>query len=370
MPTILIVDDEPANLALLNEVLAPHFRVLAANSGQRALALIVTSPQPDLILLDIMMPGKDGYMILREIIQNPATADIPIIFVTALNDEHNEEYGLNLGAVDYISKPIKPALVLARVRTHLELKLARDRMREQNRWLEEEVAQRVSEIELVQDVSLAALAELAETRDDDTGNHILRTQSYIAQLTKFYLASDNTQLDEHTANMIVKASPLHDVGKVGIPDAILLKPAPLTPEEFAIMKTHAEIGANAIAQALKRALNMHTPVTDKYARHALDVLETAQDIARSHHERWDGKGYPHGLAGEAIPFSARLMALADVYDALISERIYKAAMLPEQAWEIILEGKGKQFDPAVVEAFDACHEEFGHIARRFQDSSK
>ncbi|MDD4880520.1 MAG: two-component system response regulator [Gallionellaceae bacterium] len=358
--TLLIVDDEPANLALLARVLQPHYRVRAANSGERALETAASTPRPDLILLDVMMPEMDGYAVLVHLREDPQTSDIPVIFVTALDDEVNEEHGFSLGAVDYIAKPIKPAIVLARVATQLELKLARDRLVEQNTWLEAEVARRMEEILTIQDVGLHALAELAETRDSETGNHIRRTQEYVASLAHQLgeLPRYRASLDQHTIQLIAKSAPLHDIGKVGIPDAILLKPGKLTPEEWAIMKTHARLGADAIDRAVR---DTGKPVA---------FLTLAREIALWHHERWDGGGYPDGLAGEAIPISARLMALADVFDALVSRRVYKPALSFEQARAIIVEGRGSQFDPDVVDAFLARQDEFVAIANRYADAAQ
>jgi putative two-component system response regulator len=369
--TVLVVDDTPQNITILGELLQPHYTVRATNSGERALQAVRSQPQPDLVLLDVMMPGMDGYEVLQCLKADKATQNIPVVFVTALGDEQNEEYGLELGAVDYIAKPFKPAIVLARVRTHLELKQARDRLAHQNEWLEQEVARRMSENLLIQDLSMRALACLAEARDTDTGNHILRTQTYIATLgrhlrqhERFRDALSGKQIDR-----IVKAAPLHDLGKVGIPDAILLKPGRLTPEEMEVMKTHPSIGAAAIEKAMKESLAAADEAMAAQASGAFAFLQTARDIALTHHEKWDGSGYPQGLQGDAIPVSGRLMALADVFDALICRRVYKEAMPIEQATEIIVAGRGKHFDPDVVDAFLACRDEFLEIANRFRDES-
>ena len=369
--TVLVVDDTPQNITILGELLQPHYTVRATNSGERALQAVRSQPQPDLVLLDVMMPGMDGYEVLRRLKADKATQNIPVVFVTALGDEQNEEHGLELGAVDYIAKPFNPAIVLARVRTHLELKQARDRLAHQNEWLEQEVARRMSENLLIQDLSMRALACLAEARDTDTGNHILRTQTYIATLgrhlrqhERFRDALSGKQIDR-----IVKAAPLHDLGKVGIPDAILLKPGRLTPEEMEVMKTHPSIGAAAIEKAMKESLAAAEEAMTAQASGAFAFLEAARDIALTHHEKWDGSGYPQGLQGDAIPVSGRLMALADVFDALICRRVYKEAMPIEQATEIIVAGRGKHFDPDVVDAFLACRDEFLEIAHRFRDES-
>ena len=355
--TLLIVDDEPANLAVLTHLLRPHYRVRAVNSGSRCLVAVQPLPRPDLILLDVMMPEMDGYEVLTRLRADPATRDIPVLFVTALDDDVNEERGLALGAADYLTKPIRPGVLLARVRTQLEAKRGRDFLRDQNALLDAEVARRMRENELTQLVSIRALAHLAETRDPETGNHILRTQGYVHQLATAlqHHPRFSAVLTPRYIDLLTKSAPLHDIGKVGVPDAILRKPGPLTPEEWAVMKTHAEIGAEAIERA---EADIETPV---------EFLVLAKEIAHWHHEKWDGSGYPFGLAGEAIPLSARLMALADVFDALISVRVYKPAMPYEDARDVIVAGRGHHFDPDVTDAFLADYAEFVRIAERHRD---
>jgi len=366
--TVLLVDDEPSNLTVLSQLLEPHFRVLAANSGERALRLAAAAPAPDLILLDIMMPGMDGYAVLRSLRDGTATRDIPIIFISAMDAPGDEEFGLGLGAVDYISKPIQPSVVLARVRTQMVLVAARRRMNEEKRWLEQEVARRLEQVELVQDLSLTVLAELAEARDNDTGHHIQRTQAYVGVLAEQLSATLEQPLPRRQISLLVKASPLHDIGKVGIPDHILLKPGKLTPGELSIMRTHAEIGAHAIERAIHRTLDAHNDLTDGYVSHSVEFLLVAREIALTHHEYWDGNGYPEGLNGDAIPLSGRLMALADVFDALISARVYKPPMSPSKAREYILSQRGRQFDPLVVACFEARFDDFVATARRYSDT--
>ena len=358
--TILIVDDAPENLAVLGEVLAPAFKVRAANSGARALQIAASTPRPDLILLDIMMPDMDGFEVLARLREDVATRDIPVIFVTAMDAVADEERGLALGAVDYIAKPIQPAIVMARVRAHLELKQARDWLKDQNSYLEAEVARRMQENLMIQDVSIRALARLAEVRDLETGNHLLRTQGYVQTLAE--ALQDHPRfaavLTPRFIRTLVKSAPLHDIGKVGIPDHILQKPGPLTAEEWHIMKTHAKLGSDAIGNA------------ERDAEHPIDFLAVAKEIAHRHHEKWDGSGYPDGLAGDGIPVSARLMALADVFDALTSRRVYKPPMSTEQAAAIILQGRGVHFDPDVVDAFIATRDRFDAIARRYSDGEQ
>ena len=355
--TLLVVDDNPDNLMLLCELLRPEYQVLAATSGPRALELAGNRPRPDLILLDVMMPQMDGYDVLARLREDARTRDIPVIFITAMNATRDEEHGLEQGAVDYITKPIRPAILLARVRTHLELKQWRDRLANQNTFLEEEVARRMAENQTIQDVSIHALGCLAEMRDPETGDHIRRTQNYVQALARRLQQHPRFTaiLSDQTVRLLTKSAPLHDIGKVGIPDHVLQKPGKLTPAEWTIMQTHARLGAEAIEHAERDAAK---PVA---------FLALAREIAHWHHEKWDGSGYPDGLAEKAIPASARLMALADVFDALISPRVYKAPLGFDQAREIILEGRGSHFDPDVVDAFLAIFDEFKDIAERYRD---
>lgn len=356
---ILVVDDTPQNLSLIAGLLRDDYRVLVANSGERALALAEGEQPPDLILLDVMMPDLDGYEVCRQLKASPTTRDIPVIFLTARNEVEDEQRGFDVGAADYVTKPISPPIVLARIHTHLMLKRARDLLVDQNTYLETEVRRRMRELAAVQDATIMAMASLAETRDNETGNHIRRTQHYVRALAlhvrehpRFCAALANA-ID---IEMLYKSAPLHDIGKVGIPDHILLKPGKLTEAEFEIMKLHTTLGRDAIQAA--EAL-LETP--DNF-------LHYANEIAYSHQEKWDGSGYPQGLSGEAIPLSARLMAVADVYDALISRRVYKPAYSHEVAVDIIRAGRGNHFDPDLVDAFLELSEEFRAIARRFADA--
>jgi putative two-component system response regulator len=358
--TVLIVDDAPENLQVLGELLQPHYRVKVANSGERALQITAGDTRPDLVLLDIMMPEMDGYTVLERLRADPRTRDIPVIFVTAMGAVTDEEHGLALGAQDYIAKPIKPGIVLARVRTQIELKEARDWLKNQNAFLEAEVARRMAENILIQDVSIRSLARLAEVRDPETGNHLLRTQGYVRTLAEHLRTHPNfaALMTPAYIETLVKSAPLHDIGKVGVPDHILLKPGKLSAEEWVIMKTHAKLGSDAIENA------------EHDAEQPIQFLALAKEIAHWHHEKWDGSGYPDGLAGHDIPACARLMALADVFDALISRRVYKEPFTAEKACAIILEGRGAHFDPEVVDAFVATRERFLEIARRFADTEE
>jgi putative two-component system response regulator len=384
--TVLVVDDTPENLTVLGELLQPAHRVRVANSGKQALRVANSAPRPDLILLDVMMPDMDGFMVLRELRANPQTRDIPVIFVTAMDTDGDEQHGLGLGAVDYITKPVRPAVVLARVNTHLELKQARDRLRNQNAWLESEIAGRMRDNLLMRDVSIRALASLAEARDMETGRHIRRTQAYVELLVESLRAHPRFSrfFSDAMARMVGMAAPLHDIGKVGIPDSILLKPARLTRDEYEIMKTHSVIGGDAIEQAMRgelseadfMVLQNHCTLggdaldaaVGEFESAPLAFLAVAKEIALWHHEKWDGSGYPHGLAGDAIPIPARLMALADVFDALASRRIYKEPLAFEATVATIRDGGGEHFDPDVVAAFLANQDAFRDILDRYADT--
>jgi putative two-component system response regulator len=356
--TILVVDDTPDNLALMMDLLKDTYKVRLANSGERALKMLVGSPPPDLILLDIMMPGMDGYEVCQRLKSNPNTRDIPVVFLTAKTEVEDEKRGLEIGAVDYLTKPVSPPIVLARIKIHLALKAHADFLRDKSDFLENEVTRRTREVMAIQDVTILAMASLAETRDSDTGNHIRRTQFYVKALAEHLRNHPRfaASLNESTIQMLFKSAPLHDIGKVGIPDRILLKPGRFDAHEFEVMKTHTTLGRDAIAHAEKQ-LGMQ-----------VDFLSMAKEIALSHQEKWDGTGYPQGLAGDAIPMSARLMAVADVYDALISRRVYKEGMPHAQAVGIIAQGRGSHFDPDIADAFVALRDEFYAIAQRFADS--
>lgn len=357
--TVLVVDDTPANLSLMTGLLRDIYKVKAAIDGEKALRIAQSDAPPDLILLDIMMPGMDGYEVCRRLQANPVTRDIPIIFLTAKAGIEDEKMGLELGAVDYITKPISPPIVLARVRNHLALKASADFLRNKADFLEAEVVRRTAEVMAIQDVTIMAMASLAETRDSDTGNHIRRTQHYVkvlAQHLRKHPRFASVLDDDRYIALLFKSAPLHDIGKVGIPDRILLKPGKLTFEEFEIMKTHTTLGRDAI-QSAEEHLGMK-----------VEFLNLAKEIAYGHQEKWDGSGYPQGAAGEAIPVGARLMAVADVYDALISRRVYKEGMPHDKAAAIIVQGRGQHFDPDIVDAFVAVQDQFIAIAQRFADT--
>ena len=356
--TVLVVDDTPNDLSLIANLLRDDYRVQVARNGESCISIAGADKAPDLILLDIMMPELDGYEVCMRLKANPATRSIPVIFLTGKTSVEDEQKGFELGAVDYITKPVSPAIVRARVATHLALKTRADFLLSKNDFLEEEIDKRDRAMTAIQDVTILAMASMAETRDSETGNHIRRTQHYVQALAEKLKANPRFSafLTEGNINTLFKSAPLHDIGKVGIPDRILLKPGAFTPQEFEIMKTHTTLGWDAINNA---ELMLGTKA---------EFLTMAKDIALSHQEKWDGSGYPQGLKGDAIPVSARLMAVADVYDALISRRVYKEGMPHEAAVAIIQQGKGQHFDPDMVDAFTGIHEEFRAIAARFVDS--
>jgi putative two-component system response regulator len=358
-PTILVVDDSSTNLSLLFGLLHESYTVRAANHGAKALAL-ASQEEPDLILLDIMMPDISGYEVCRKLKANPHTQHIPVIFLTSKNEIENEEMGMALGAVDYITHPISPEILLSRLRAHLLDASHARTMRVNNEYLEFEVAKRTRDMAALQEVTILALASLAEVRDVETGNHLRRTQNYIRALARHLRNHPrfSSFLSNSVIDMLFKCAPLHDIGKVGIPDRILLKPGPFEPHEFEIMKTHPRLGYEALMQAQEANVA------------SFEFIEIAKQIVYSHHEKWDGTGYPQGLAGDAIPIPARLMALADIYDALISRRVYKVGMNHEKACAVIAEGRGKHFDPDVVDAFLKRTDEFHDIAQRYADSDE
>ena len=306
-PRLLLVDDEPTNLQVLRHVLQADYRLLFATDGARALQ-VAREQQPQLILLDIMMPGMDGYAVCRALKADPATAGIPVIFITALNDSQDETAGFDVGGVDYLTKPVSPPVVRARVRTHLSL-VRMDELRE-------------TRLQIVQ-----RLGRAAEYKDNETGMHVIR-MSHFSKLLALAAGCSPAWAED-----LLNAAPMHDVGKIGIPDAVLRKPGPLDADEWATMRRHPEIGAEIIGE------------------HPSGVLQLAREIALAHHEKWDGSGYPRGLAGEAIPLSARIVAIADVFDALTTRRPYKEPWPVQDALDHIAAQAGKHFDPALVALF-------------------
>jgi putative two-component system response regulator len=322
-PRLLVVDDEPTNLQVLRHVLDKDYRLLFATDGTRALQL-ARQQQPRLVLLDVMMPGMDGYAVCAALKADPATAAIPVIFVTALTDAADETRGFDAGGVDYITKPVSAPVVRARVRTHLSL-VRTEELRE-------------TRMQIVQ-----RLGRAAEYKDNETGMHVIRMSHFAHRLA---LAAG---CGAEWADDLLNAAPMHDVGKIGIPDAVLQKPGPLDPQEWATMRRHPEIGAEIIGE------------------HPSGVLRLARSVALAHHEKWDGSGYPAGLAGEHIPLEARIVAVADVFDALTSVRPYKKAWAPEDAMAHIAAQAGQHFDPELVHLFAPLLPELLDIRQRWQD---
>ena len=369
---VVVVDDQVENLHLLVSLLSPHHNVHPFVEGEAMLGYLASGKPADLILLDVVMPSIDGYELCRKLRAMPDMQDIPIVFLTALDSMDDEAHGLALGAVDYIFKPFSPPIVLARVANHVSLGRVLRLMVNQNDALDHRIAERTAQLaqrnlELqvalqqvaqVQDVTILAFSSLAEARDNETGRHLRRTQNYIRELAlalrknPLYAAA----LDDETIELLYKSAPLHDIGKVAIPDHILLKRGRLDPDEFKIMQGHAEHGRRVIAAAEANLDESNT------------FLHYAREIAYGHHEKWDGSGYPNGVCGTAIPLAARLMAVADVYDALTSRRVYKLAMSDQKAVEILVDGRGSHFDPAIIDAFLSIEGEFSAIAGRFGDA--
>ena len=363
-PLILLVDDEPAVLASLNDTLRNDFRTRIANSGHRAMELAVLTPRPDLVVLDVEMPGMDGYEVCRLLKEDSRTSEIPVIFLSGRREPDDIMRGLDLGAVDFVSKPVVVPILRARVRNHLRLQEAKQALLDQNRLLEAVVSERTMELtrqthEVIktQESTILALGALAETRDNETGNHIKRTQGYVKVLCDalYPLPKWRQGYDQDTFELMWKTAPLHDIGKVGIPDSILLKPGKLTPDEFEVMKTHTVLGQQALG------------VPDEQVLSGRSFLAIASQVACFHHEKWNGRGYPHSLAGNEIPLPARLMALADVYDALVSARVYKAPMKHEDAMSIIVEERGRQFQPDLVDCFCEHAEVMQKIAQQYAE---
>jgi putative two-component system response regulator len=349
-PTILIVEDEPINVKLLIEALGEEYTFRVAPDGVAALASVKKN-LPDLILLDIVMPDMDGFAVCRRLKYDPALRDISVIFLTALSGDLNEAQGLELGVVDYITKPFNPAIVKARVRNHLELKFYRD-------LLEDIVRKRTADLEQTQEATIAGMALLAEYRDPETGGHIQRTKHYVRTLAEAMSARYPDTLTPEYIDLLYRSAPLHDIGKVAVNDSILLKPGELTSEEFSEMKRHTLVGSEVIRRA-------EMLLGEK------SFLSVAREIAEFHHERWDGSGYPHGLKGEEIPLNAQLMAIADIYDALTSRRVYKPPYHHKKAFDIIINGddriRPEIFSPAIVDGFRAVHLEWMRISSDFLD---
>lgn len=334
-PVVLIVDDAPESIDVLRGVLGADYQVKAAIHGSVAFELVESAP-PDLILLDVMMPDIDGYEVCRRLKENPATAGVPVIFVTTLSDTGSEARGLELGAVDYVTKPFVPSLVRSRVKTHVTL-------HRQNLSLEAQVRERTAELLDTRLEIIRRLGRAGEYRDNETGMHVVR-MSHIARIVGL-----RSGLSEGEAELVLQAAPMHDVGKIGIPDRILLKPGPLDRDEWEIMKRHTTIGAEILGD------------------HPSELMRAARLVALRHHERWDGSGYPDGLAGEAIPKIARVVAIADVFDALLSARPYKRPWTVEATIETLRAENGRHFEPSAVSALLDTLPECLAVRSRYQD---
>lgn len=342
-PVILLVDDTETNIDVLLDILSDFYEVSVALDGESALE-IALEDQPDIILLDVMMPGMDGYEVCRRLKRQKETAEIPIVFVTARNEVADEAKGFDLGAVDYITKPVSPAIVKARVKTHVQLKMAQKAIQNQNHVLEERVQQRTVELRETQLDIIRKLCRAAEFRDNETGLHVIRMSHYSRIIGVAHGMKDAD------ATLLLNASPMHDVGKIGIPDHVLLKPGKLTKEEFDVIKTHPEIGTQIIGDDPS------------------PLLQMAYQIAYTHHEKWNGRGYPQGLKGADIPLVGRISAIADVFDALTTKRPYKEAWPTEKAIDLIQKERGEHFDPDLVQAFMKSTDAILDVKERFGEA--
>ncbi len=352
--TIMVVDDTPANLRLLEQMLGEQYhRVLTFPRGALALKAAISNP-PDLILLDINMPEMNGFELCRHLKLNDTLKDVPVIFISANSDTDNKLKAFSMGGVDYVTKPFQVEEVNARIKTHLRLSYLQKKLECRNSDLKEIVREKVRELSESQLATTFALTKLAESRDDDTGQHIERTRNFCRLLAERLRQHPDycNRISKAFIESIYHCAPMHDIGKVAIPDHILLKPGKLTADEFDVMKTHAEIGADTLEG-----------VRANYPQNMFVTMGV--EIARCHHEKWDGSGYPAGLRGEDIPLSARIMALADVYDALRAQRPYKSPFSHAKSCEIIMADSGTHFDPVIGGTFKLCCDEFDTILQQF-----
>ncbi len=353
--SILVVDDTPENLRLLVRALSgAGYRVRAAPSGEIALRM-ARNEHPDLVLLDVDMPIMNGFQVCELLRADEALARIPVLFISAMHDAESKVKAFRAGGRDFVTKPFNIDEVLARVATHVDLRRLEIAMHKQNTELERIVAAQVHEISEAQIATIVALARLSESRDDNTGMHVERIGQLSQVIARSLMAREGSasKLTEESIHVIGKAATLHDIGKVGIPDAILLKPGKLTAEEFTIMKTHTTIGAATL-----------DAVHQSYPRN--ELVRVGADIARSHHEKWDGSGYPSGLSNTSIPLSARIVAAADVYDAIRASRPYKPSQPHEAAAQALRDGYGKHFDPSVIDAFNDVEAEITEVWHALQ----
>ncbi|MFG0380175.1 two-component system response regulator [Pseudomonas sp. zbq_18] len=351
-PLILLVDDTPENLTLMSELLLDHYLIKVASNGARALRIAAES-QPDLILLDIMMPEMDGYEVCRRLKADPATAEIPVVFLTAKSEQADEQRGFDLGAVDYITKPISPPIVLARVRAQLQLKASADFLRDKSEYLEWEVRRRTQDIQRLQEVTIEAMARLAAMRDNPCSKHLARIEPYMVELARSLAHQQPLlaqELSEERIAGLGKSALLHGIGKLVLPDRILLSPVPLQGKDLELLHSHATAGRDALLAAESRLGSV------------TDFLRDARDIVYSQHEHWDGSGYPQGLRGEQIPLAARLMAVVGVYEDMTSHHPYRKSLTADEALARISAASGTRFDPSVVLALIESAPRFKAIA--------
>ena len=336
--TILVVDDAPENIDVLRGILGGDYKVKVAINGEKALKIAFSDNPPDLVLLDVMMPGMDGYEVCRTLKEDPRTRKVPVIFVTAKGEVEDEALGFDLGAVDYITKPVSPPIVHARVQAQLALY-------DQSRVLEDKVRQRTAELDRSRLEIIRRLGRAAEYKDNETGMHVIRMSHYSRTIARAI------GMDESEADLLLNAAPMHDVGKIGIPDKVLLKPGKLDDGEWTLMRKHPEFGANIIGD------------------HDSGLLQMARTVALTHHEKWDGSGYPNGLSGEDIPLVGRIVAIADVFDALTTERPYKDAWPVDKATALIEREAGAHFDPDLAAAFLRSMPEVLAIKEKYAENS-
>ena len=344
-PSVLVVDDTAQNLNVASRILREHYRALVALDGTKALEIARSDEAPDLILLDVMMPGMNGYEVCRALKADARTRDIPVIFLTALDETHSEATGFEVGAIDYITKPISPPTMLARVRTHLRLHAHEQRLTELVRQRTHALEERTRELAETRLEIIRRLGRAAEYKDDATGLHVIRMSHYAKLLALSY------GFGEDRAELLFHAAPMHDIGKIGIPDGILQKPGALTPDEWVIMRQHPAIGAGIIGKQQG------------------ELLETARVVALTHHEKWDGSGYPRGRKGEDIPVEGRIVAVADVFDALTSKRPYKDAWPMHKAVDFLRDNAGLHFDPDLVPCFLELMPEIERVRAEYSDDS-
>ncbi len=353
-PKILLISPATLIPSWIVSTLQVAYRVEIVAPDEKTISAVGA----DMLMLDVSCADGQGHTLCKRLKREARPRDLPVVFIAEEPDFYDEALSVALGATDHIYLPMRRHIFQSRIRAHFAIANATETLHANNRFLDDQTVERTRQVAVMQDFAIMAMASLAETRDTDTGNHLRRTQNYVRVLATYLQPNPRFSLflTEDTLELLYKCAPLHDIGKVGIPDRILLKPGLYEPHEFEIMKTHPTLGRDALRRAYSETGQL------------IPLIEVATDLVYSHHEKWDGTGYPQGLAGDAIPISGRLMALADVYDALISARVYKPGMSHDNAKNIIVGLKGIQFDPDVVDAFLALSIEFQSIARTYSDS--